>query len=63
MAVLESLRHIRVTLLFTYSGIAGPKVEPIAKSAITTASIATACAAKGADQGRLVLAAGRARLE
>jgi DNA repair photolyase len=53
MAVLESLRHVRVTLLFTYSGIADPRVEPIAKSAITTTSIATACAAR--QRTRVVL--------
>jgi DNA repair photolyase len=46
MAALEELRHLRVTLLFTYSGITDPRVEPIAKSAITTTSIATACAHK-----------------
>ena len=44
MAALESLRYVRVTLMFTYSGITDPRVEPIAKSAITTTSIATACA-------------------
>ncbi|MQA87244.1 MAG: hypothetical protein GEV03_22100 [Streptosporangiales bacterium] len=46
MAILEQLQHVRVTLLFTYSGIADPRVEPIAKSAITTTSIATACTHK-----------------
>ncbi|HLL68044.1 MAG TPA: hypothetical protein VK453_20355 [Micromonosporaceae bacterium] len=42
MAVLERLRHIRVTLLFTYSGISDARVEPIAKSTITVDSIRTA---------------------
>jgi DNA repair photolyase len=46
MAILECLRHVRLTLLFTYSGIADPRIEPIAKSMITTRSIATACAHK-----------------
>ncbi|MEV6595500.1 hypothetical protein AB0M36_01395 [Actinoplanes sp. NPDC051346] len=46
MAVLESLRHVRVTLLFTYSGITDPRVEPIAKSEITVGSIRTAVAHK-----------------
>ncbi len=46
MAQLERLRHVRVTLLFTYSGIADPRIEPITKSTITTTSIATACAHK-----------------
>ena len=46
MAHLEQLRHVRVTLLFTYSGINDPRIEPIAKSAITTTSIATACTRK-----------------
>jgi hypothetical protein len=32
MAVLESLPHLRVTLMFTFSGIADPRVESIAKS-------------------------------
>jgi DNA repair photolyase len=53
MAVLESLRHVRVTLLFTYSGITDPRVEPIAKSAITTSSIAIACGAQ--QQTKVVL--------
>ena len=43
MAELEELRHVRVTLLFTYSGITDPRVEPIAKSRTTVRSIATAC--------------------
>lgn len=46
MAELEGLRHLRVTLLFTYSGISDARVEPIAKSSITVTSIRTACAAK-----------------
>lgn len=43
MAALEQLRNLRVTLLFTYSGLADPRVEPIAKSSITLTSLATAC--------------------
>ena len=46
MDELEALRHLRVTLLFTYSGITDPRVEPIAKSRITVTSIRTACARK-----------------
>ncbi|RJL24036.1 hypothetical protein D5H75_31480 [Bailinhaonella thermotolerans] len=46
MAMLERLRHLRLTLLFTYSGITDPRIEPIAKSTITTTSITTACAHK-----------------
>lgn len=46
MAILEALRHLRVTLLFTYSGIKDPRVEPIAKSEITVGSIRTAAAHK-----------------
>jgi DNA repair photolyase len=46
MAKLEKLRNLRVTLLFTYSGITDARVEPIAKSTITASSIATACAHK-----------------
>jgi len=46
MAELESLRHLRITLLFTYSGITDSRVEPIAKSQITLTSIRTACAAR-----------------
>ena len=42
MAELEQLRHLRVTLLFTYSGISDPRIEPIAKSTITVTSIRTA---------------------
>lgn len=43
MALLEELQHLRVTLLFTYSGIADGRVEPIAKSNITLSSLTTAC--------------------
>lgn len=46
MDELETLRHLRVTLLFTYSGITDPRIEPIAKSRITVTSIRTACARK-----------------
>lgn len=50
MAFLESLQHLRVTLLFTYSGIDDERIEPIAKSraggkdGITVRSIRTAAA-------------------
>jgi DNA repair photolyase len=50
MAVLEELRHLRVTLLFTYSGITDARVEPIAKSNITVSSLATACEHKNRTQ-------------
>jgi DNA repair photolyase len=46
MDELETLRHLRVTLLFTYSGITDPRIEPIAKSRITVTSIRTACTRK-----------------
>jgi DNA repair photolyase len=46
MQALEALRNLRVTLLFTYSGITDPRIEPIARSSITTTSLATACARK-----------------
>ncbi|OJF10755.1 radical SAM family protein [Couchioplanes caeruleus] len=46
MAALERLQHLRVTLLFTYSGITDPRVEPISKSEITVTSIRTAAAHK-----------------
>ena len=46
MDELETLRHLRVTLLFTFSGITDPRIEPIAKSRITVTSIRTACARK-----------------
>jgi DNA repair photolyase len=42
MAALEQLEHLRVTLLFTYSGITDPRIEPIAKTATTVTSIRTA---------------------
>lgn len=42
MTALETLRHLRVTLLFTYSGITDSRIEPIAKSEITVGSIRTA---------------------
>jgi DNA repair photolyase len=42
MARLEQLRHLRVTLLLTYSGISDPRVEPIAKTDTTVRSIRTA---------------------
>lgn len=45
MEALEQLRNLRVTLLFTYSGLADSRVEPIAKSRITLTSLATACRA------------------
>lgn len=40
----EALTNVRVTLLFTYSGIADARVEPIAKSQTTVKSIETAAA-------------------
>ncbi|MCK9869385.1 radical SAM protein [Nocardiopsis dassonvillei] len=40
----EALEHVRVTLLFTYSGITDDRVEPIAKSATTVRAIETAAA-------------------
>ncbi|RSM73116.1 hypothetical protein DMB66_03480 [Actinoplanes sp. ATCC 53533] len=46
MAALERLQHVRVTLLFTYSGITDPRVEPIARSDITVTSIRTAASHK-----------------
>ncbi|MEV7965854.1 hypothetical protein AB0O34_07705 [Sphaerisporangium sp. NPDC088356] len=39
MELLEGLRNVRVTLLFTYSGIKDSRVEPIAKSDTTVSSI------------------------
>jgi len=53
MAQLESLKHLRVTLLFTYSGISDPRIEPIARSSITTTSLHTAAAHR--DRTRVVL--------
>jgi len=41
----QQLRSLRVTLLFTYSGIADARVEPVAKSNVTLTSLATACRA------------------
>jgi DNA repair photolyase len=46
MVALEQLRHLRVTLLFTYSGITDPRIEPIAKSNTTLTSIRTAASHK-----------------
>ncbi|GGL06886.1 hypothetical protein [Mangrovihabitans endophyticus] len=46
MTALEQLRHLRVTLLFTYSGITDPRIEPIAKSNTTLTSIRTAASHK-----------------
>jgi DNA repair photolyase len=46
MAELEKLTHLRVTLLFTYSGITDARIEPIARSNITVTSIRTAAACK-----------------
>lgn len=46
MAALEALRNLRVTLLFTYSGIDDARIEPISKSTITATSLTTACAVK-----------------
>jgi DNA repair photolyase len=46
MAEREELAHLRVTLLFTYSGITDARIEPIAKSTITLTSIRTATACK-----------------
>jgi hypothetical protein len=46
MTRLEQLRRLRVTLLFTYSGITDPRIEPIARGQTTIRSIDTACAAK-----------------
>jgi hypothetical protein len=42
MIELESLQHLRVTLLFTYSGLADSRIEPIARSGITATSVRTA---------------------
>ncbi|RCG17795.1 hypothetical protein DQ384_39560 [Sphaerisporangium album] len=42
MATFEALRNVRVTLLFTYSGIRDDRVEPIAKTTTTVDSIRTA---------------------
>jgi DNA repair photolyase len=53
MAALERLRNLRVTLLFTYSGITDARVEPIAKGQITLTSLATACQAR--DRIKVIL--------
>jgi DNA repair photolyase len=53
MARLEQLRHLRVTLLFTYSGITDARVEPIARGQTTIRSIEVACATK--DRTKVVL--------
>jgi DNA repair photolyase len=53
LAELEKLRHLRVTLLFTYSGITDPRVEPIAKSDVTITSVRTAVACKRRTGGVL----------
>jgi hypothetical protein len=53
MAALEQLRHLRVTVLFTYSGIADERIEPIAKSSITVSSLTLACQQK--DRTKVVL--------
>nr|WP_062340072.1 hypothetical protein [Herbidospora sakaeratensis] len=42
MATLEGFRSLRITLLFTYSGISDSRVEPIAKSQTTVNAIKTA---------------------
>lgn len=42
MARLEALRNLRVTLLFTYSGITDSRIEPIAKTDMTVTSLRTA---------------------
>jgi DNA repair photolyase len=41
VARLEALKHLRVTLLLTYSGIRDARIEPIAKSETTVQSIRT----------------------
>jgi DNA repair photolyase len=46
MAELENFRQLRVTLLFTYSGITDARIEPIAKTNTTVNSIRTASAHK-----------------
>jgi len=45
----QNLRHLRITLLFTYSGITNSRIEPIAKSRITVTSLHTA--ARPANSG------------
>jgi len=46
MAALEELKHLRVTLLLTYSGITDDRIEPVAKSETTVKSIRTAARLK-----------------
>jgi len=46
LATLEQLQHLRVTLLFTYSGIVDDRIEPLAKSETTVRSIRTAARLK-----------------
>jgi DNA repair photolyase len=41
MSLLESLKHLKVTLLFTYSGLGGAEIEPLPNS-VTLDSIAMA---------------------
>ncbi|WP_238580761.1 radical SAM protein [Streptomonospora alba] len=53
MAALEALQHVRVSLLFTYSGIADARVEPIAKNRTTIRSIETATARN--DRTKVIL--------
>ncbi|MGH9211722.1 MAG: radical SAM protein [Acidimicrobiales bacterium] len=53
MARLEQLAHLRVTLLFTYSGITDPRIEPIARSDTTVRALRTAVDAK--NRTRVVL--------
>lgn len=53
IAALEQLRHLRVTLLFTYSGITDHRIEPIARSSITLTSLDTAC--RNRDRTRVIL--------
>ena len=43
MERLEALRHLRGTLLLTYSGIQDARIEPIAPSGVTVRSIRLAC--------------------
>jgi DNA repair photolyase len=42
MAAFEALANVRVTLLFTYSGLTDARIEPIAKSQTTARAIQTA---------------------
>jgi len=45
MKLLESLRNLRITLLFTYSGLNGSNIEPLAPS-VTLGSIALVASMK-----------------